>query len=73
MKKVEGYMTKNGVFFMSEEDALREESKCTFEEEVRKFANRCGSSYSECQVIERTILENSEELWIILRDFYSVK
>lgn len=72
MKKVEGYMTKNGKFFVNEEEALKEENRCTFEEEVRNFSNRYGS-YRECEVIEKTILENSEELWILLRNYYSTK
>ena len=34
MKKVEGYMTKNGKFFVNGEEALKEENRCTFEGEV---------------------------------------
>lgn len=72
MKKVTGYMTSNGEFFVNEVDAAKKEKEIALANEVRNFADRYGC-FSDRETIERVIMENSEELWTILRDFYSEK
>ena len=52
MKKVTGYMTSNGEFFVNEVDAVKKEKEIALANEVRNFANRYGC-YSDRETIEK--------------------
>jgi len=70
MEKIEVYKLSDGTLFEgSEKDAEKIQKELTFKDEVNVFANKYGSYGEYCDEIYTSIMENSDELYEILKRY----